>query len=207
MGASGASGGILIKWDRRVVEKVDECVGRYTLAVSLRNADDNFMWAFGGVYGPNDAGEMRVLWDEMAGLISWWDRLWCFGGDFNVVGFRVSDRKQVVFLLQWKIFQSSYMGRVWWIFLSKKGSSLGPITRYGLKLIGFCYLWSRKNITLMCHNDDCLEFYRTISLCCWIVEHKEKGKGILNLKTCSSNPMVLWNKCNVGGRLITFKVC
>jgi hypothetical protein len=43
MGASGASSGILIMWDRRVVEKVDECVGRYTLAVLLRNADDNFM--------------------------------------------------------------------------------------------------------------------------------------------------------------------
>jgi hypothetical protein len=56
MGASGASGGILIMWDRRVVEKVDDCVGRYTLAVSLRNVDDNFLWAFGGVYGPNDDG-------------------------------------------------------------------------------------------------------------------------------------------------------
>jgi exonuclease III len=87
MGASGASGGILIMWDRRVVEKVDDCVGRYTLAVSLRNVDDNFLWAFGGVYGPNDDGERRVLWNEMGGLMSWWDRPWCFGGDFNVVRF------------------------------------------------------------------------------------------------------------------------
>jgi exonuclease III len=29
MGASGASGGILLMWDRRVVEKVEECVGRF----------------------------------------------------------------------------------------------------------------------------------------------------------------------------------
>jgi hypothetical protein len=69
------------------VEKVDECMGRYTLAVSLCNAEDNFLWAFGGVYGPNDDGERRVLWNEMAGLMSWWDRPWCFGGDFNVVRF------------------------------------------------------------------------------------------------------------------------
>lgn len=41
MGASGASSRILIMWDRRVVEKADECMGRYTLAVSLRNAEDN----------------------------------------------------------------------------------------------------------------------------------------------------------------------
>jgi len=26
------------------------------------------------VYGPNDDGERRVLWNEMAGLMSWWDR-------------------------------------------------------------------------------------------------------------------------------------
>jgi hypothetical protein len=69
------------------VEKVDECVGWYTLAVLLCNADDNFMWAFGAVYGPNDDGERRVLWDEMAGLMSWWDRPWCFGGTSMWCGF------------------------------------------------------------------------------------------------------------------------
>jgi hypothetical protein len=60
-GASGASSGILIMWDRRAVEKVDDCVGRYTLAISLRNVDDNFLWAFGGVYGPNDDREEGVV--------------------------------------------------------------------------------------------------------------------------------------------------
>jgi len=42
---------------------------------------------FGGVHGPNDGGERSVLWNEMAGLMSWWDRPWCFWGDFNVVQF------------------------------------------------------------------------------------------------------------------------
>jgi hypothetical protein len=69
MGASGASGGILIMWDRRVVEKVDDCVGRYTLAVSLHNIDDNFLWAFGGVYEPNDDGERRVFWGIGRGVL------------------------------------------------------------------------------------------------------------------------------------------
>jgi hypothetical protein len=44
-------------WDRRVVEKVEECIGRYTVACSLRNTGDNVVWAFGGVYGPNDDRE------------------------------------------------------------------------------------------------------------------------------------------------------
>jgi hypothetical protein len=34
--------GILIIWDTRVVEKVDECVREFTLAVSLKNIADNF---------------------------------------------------------------------------------------------------------------------------------------------------------------------
>jgi hypothetical protein len=28
-----------------------------------------------------------VLWDELVGLMSWWEMPWCIGGDFNVVRF------------------------------------------------------------------------------------------------------------------------
>jgi hypothetical protein len=55
-----------------VVEKVDVCVGRFTLAVSLRNVDDHFEWGFVGVYGPNCRVDRRGLWDELAGIMSWW---------------------------------------------------------------------------------------------------------------------------------------
>lgn len=43
----------------------------------------------GGVYGSNDDGDRRELWDELAGLMSWWEMPWCFGGDFNVVRFPI----------------------------------------------------------------------------------------------------------------------
>lgn len=33
--------GILIMWDKRVGEKVAECVGDYTLAISFRNVADH----------------------------------------------------------------------------------------------------------------------------------------------------------------------
>jgi exonuclease III len=85
--SSGASGGILIMWDTRVVEKVDECVEEFTLAVFVKNIADNFAWAFAGVYGPNSGSDRRRLWDELAGICSWWDSLWCIGGDFNVTRF------------------------------------------------------------------------------------------------------------------------
>jgi hypothetical protein len=70
MGASGALGRILLMWETRVVEKVEECVGRYTVACSLRNTSNNVVWAFGGVYGPNDDRDRRELWDELAKLMS-----------------------------------------------------------------------------------------------------------------------------------------
>jgi hypothetical protein len=39
------------------------------------------------VYGLNDDAERRGLWDELAGLMHWWEVPWCIGGDFNVVRF------------------------------------------------------------------------------------------------------------------------
>jgi hypothetical protein len=83
----GASGGILIMWDKRVVEKVDVCLGEYTLAVSFRNVVDRFVWAFAGVYGPHSDVDRRILWDELAGVFSWWSMSWCIAGDFNVTRF------------------------------------------------------------------------------------------------------------------------
>jgi len=83
----GASGGILIMWDKRVVEKVDVCVGIFTLAVSFRNVADHFEWGFAGVYGPNFRIDRRGLWDELAGILSWWRMPWCIGGDFNITRF------------------------------------------------------------------------------------------------------------------------
>lgn len=44
---------------------------------------DNFVWAFAGVYGPN-IGVRRYIRDELVGLMSCWELLWCIMGDFNV---------------------------------------------------------------------------------------------------------------------------
>jgi hypothetical protein len=74
-------------WDTRVVEKVDKCVGEYTLAVSFKNIADNFAWAFVGVYDSNFGCDRRRLWDELVGICSWWNLLWRIRGDFNVTHF------------------------------------------------------------------------------------------------------------------------
>ena len=74
-------------WDKRVVEKVDEVAGYYSLSCKFKNVLDQFEWSFSGVYGPNLDRERGHLWEELAGLLSWWDAPCCIGGDFNVVRF------------------------------------------------------------------------------------------------------------------------
>jgi hypothetical protein len=53
----------LVIWDRRVVEKIEECVGEYIVACSFINIEDGFFWAFIGVYGPNyDRDKKGTYW-------------------------------------------------------------------------------------------------------------------------------------------------
>ena len=86
--SQGASGGILLMWDRGVVSKLEVCLGSFVASVSFKNVDDGFMWAFAGVYGPNRDIIRRYLWEELAGLMNLWEVPWCLGGrDFNVTLF------------------------------------------------------------------------------------------------------------------------
>ena len=84
----GASGGILLMWDRRVVSKVENCQGNFVAACCFRNVDDGMEWAFAGVYGPNRDALRRQLWEELVGLMCLWEMPWCIGGDFNVTLFQ-----------------------------------------------------------------------------------------------------------------------
>ncbi len=52
---------------------------------------------FSGVYGPVVDRDRRLMWDELAGICSWWDVPWCLGGDFNVVRFPSEKRGSVNF--------------------------------------------------------------------------------------------------------------
>ena len=87
LASNGASGGILVMWDKRVVEKMEEFVGEYTVACSFKMVEDNFLWAFAGIYGPNDDTTRQCLWEELAGVLSWWELPSCIGGDFNLSRF------------------------------------------------------------------------------------------------------------------------
>ena len=66
---------------------MEEVVGSFSVSCKFKSVEDQFIWAFIGVCGPNSVGGRRLLWEELFGLISWWNVPWCVGGDFNVVRF------------------------------------------------------------------------------------------------------------------------
>ena len=79
-----------------MVEEVKEVVGNYSLSCKFRSVFDQFEWIFTGVYGPNSDSERGLLWEELAGLLSWWDAPWCIGGDFNVIQFPSEKSRRAV---------------------------------------------------------------------------------------------------------------
>ncbi|KAL0011411.1 hypothetical protein SO802_006519 [Lithocarpus litseifolius] len=81
------AGGVLMMWDRRVLERVEILVGSFSVSVQWQGVEDGFIWACSGVYGPNDNLSRGLMWDELAGVQQYWTAPWCCIGDFNVVRF------------------------------------------------------------------------------------------------------------------------
>jgi hypothetical protein len=44
----GASGGIILMWDRRVVERVDEAIGCFSISCRFREVASGLEWVFLG---------------------------------------------------------------------------------------------------------------------------------------------------------------
>ncbi|KAM3730327.1 hypothetical protein ACB098_12G079000 [Castanea mollissima] len=83
------AGGFWLAWDRRVFEKVDYFVGRFSVSVLLKGVVDGFQWVCSGVYGPtvdSTRNEMRV---ELDSKRSRWSSAWCLIGDFNIISYAV----------------------------------------------------------------------------------------------------------------------
>lgn len=69
--ASGASGGILLMWDKCVVECIEEVMDTFSICCKFKSIMDRFVWAFSGVYGPNVDSKRHSLWEELARVFSW----------------------------------------------------------------------------------------------------------------------------------------
>jgi hypothetical protein len=68
--SSGVSSGILLLWDKRVVEKIEVYVGEYVVACSFRNIADDFTRVFAGVYGPSIDSRRRSCCEFKRVLVS-----------------------------------------------------------------------------------------------------------------------------------------
>ena len=50
--ATGTAGGILLFWDKRILEVIEKVNGVFFVSCLFRNVEDGFQWIFIGVYGP-----------------------------------------------------------------------------------------------------------------------------------------------------------
>uniref|UniRef100_A0A2N9IRA3 Reverse transcriptase domain-containing protein n=1 Tax=Fagus sylvatica TaxID=28930 RepID=A0A2N9IRA3_FAGSY len=59
-------GGVLLIWDKRMVEQVDVVKGKFSVSCLWKGLVDGFDWACFGVYGPHTDGERLELWNELS---------------------------------------------------------------------------------------------------------------------------------------------
>ena len=100
-------GGVLMMWDRRVLEKLEVMVGQFSISVRWQGLGDGFIWVCSGVYGPNDNNLKGQLWDKLIGIQQLWEVPWCYIGDFNIVQFPSERLGDHVLSQLWRIFLSS----------------------------------------------------------------------------------------------------
>ncbi|WKA08106.1 hypothetical protein VitviT2T_025855 [Vitis vinifera] len=84
LNACGSAGGMLICWDKRVLELLEWEVGQFSLSCRFRTLENGVIWAFTGVYGPFTRLEREWLWEEVGAIRGIWEGPWCLGGDFNI---------------------------------------------------------------------------------------------------------------------------
>ena len=87
MSARGAAGGVVVFWDKRVLELVGMEVGIFSISCHCKNCEDGFLWTFTGVYGPTLKWYRELFWEELGVIRGLWFDPWCIGEDFNVVRF------------------------------------------------------------------------------------------------------------------------
>ena len=85
LNAEGSAGGILLLWDKRIMELVDSEFGIFTISCLFKMVEGGFLWTFSGVYGPVERKFKEVFWEELRSIKGWWEGPWCLGGDFNEI--------------------------------------------------------------------------------------------------------------------------
>ena len=83
--AEGASGGIIVMWDKNTFNFVSSSQGEFSITCIFQMVDGDFTWAFSRVYGPQDRFDKLRFWEELRRTRDGWPGPWCIGGDFNEI--------------------------------------------------------------------------------------------------------------------------
>lgn len=81
---TGTAGGVLLLWDRRVLEKLDFVVCQFSVSYLWKTLTDGMEWVGTGLYGPTIDELRHGLWDELRSVCQKWGLPWYVFGDFNV---------------------------------------------------------------------------------------------------------------------------
>ena len=87
LNSRGVSGGVLVLWDKRVLQLLEAEVGTFSVSCRFKSYEDDFCWNFSRVYGPTLKEKREVCWFELGAVRGLWGGPWCVAGDFNVVRF------------------------------------------------------------------------------------------------------------------------
>ncbi|RVW48616.1 hypothetical protein CK203_098447 [Vitis vinifera] len=58
--ARGSAGGVLVMWDKRILEVLEAEVGSFSISCRFKNCEESFVWVFFGLYGPCN-GDFNVV--------------------------------------------------------------------------------------------------------------------------------------------------
>ena len=85
--ARGQARGIVVFWDKRVLELLEMEVGAFLVSCRFINCEGGFVWMFSRVYRSILVEEREDFWAELGVIMGLWMDPWCIGGDFSVVRF------------------------------------------------------------------------------------------------------------------------
>jgi len=83
--AVGASGGIIVMWDKSTFNLVSSFQGEFSITCILQTVEGGFTWAFTRVYGPQARSDKLRFWEELQRTKDSWPGPWCLGEDFNEI--------------------------------------------------------------------------------------------------------------------------
>ena len=101
LNAVNTASGVLLLWDKQVVDRVDSKVGMFSVSCCWKSLVDGFEWVGTGVYGLNRDDSRSELWAELSEVRHQWSQPWCIFGDFNVVRFPSERGAMFELLLLW----------------------------------------------------------------------------------------------------------